>query len=447
MNHIVRFNEKSGQTGFSLIELTVSLVVIGIISVLLIRWISNTHDQTKDQVQRSLLQRADDAILAFSVAHHRLPCPAPTSNGIGDCSAEDGFLPYRDIGLPDARSATIRYGVYRNTSIEGVDPDILSVNADLATAADRAPTLRLINSATSESIAGAVSLPRTCAAYPSLDCASTPDLAINGLDFCFSLRTAMNAGTRTDLLRTMSSVGASSPLLPRNVAYALATPTSDGSYAAGSKTFHSPRTAGSIQVEEKTRAVGFEQLWTRLRCGEAVGAALHSHANAALAAGMNVPAMVDYAEQSSIMVDLARASSLSGDADIVLAVGQITSAVTGIGDAVSEATATLGVWTWRTNLSYGTLGSAVGGTVGAAVMKSFAVKNVNMAEAAEKSFHDGSPEGSDSDKSVYPLATMAPQLAKSIELESRRADLLGLAPGPEQRRAAASLGMPATGTP
>lgn len=413
--------------GFSLIEMTVVLVVLGIAGVLLVRWLSYAQAEQKEVQQRSLLQRADDALLAYVSARHHLPCPAAGIDGIANCKLSDGFLPHAELGLPEPRAGRIRYAVYRNTAITGIDPDIASVPADLAVPADRAPTLQMLSNATSGSISAHVALPTTCATHPGVDCTAVPALKSNGLDFCYALRTAMNTPAQASYAHTTS--GTSGIV---NVAYAMAlTDPATTSAADINKglAFASPRHEGSADYQDKVRAVGLDQLWSRLRCGESLGSALHAHANAAAAASLNVPAMEDYHEQIEIMVDLAHAGDLGADAAIVLSVAQIFSATAGIFDTIGETANTVGGWSWRVPLSAVGLGSALGATAASAAFKAKSVENVNKTKALRDAFNTGD----DPDGSTYQLQARASALYQAITLQAQRADMLGITPGPAER--------------
>jgi hypothetical protein len=139
------------------------------------------------------------------------------------------------------------------------------------------------------------------------------------------------------------------------------------------------------------------------------------------------------------MTELAEAGNKSADADIVLATGQIASAVAGMFDTASEVSQTKFVWTWRTGFAAAGLGSAIGGVVAAAAMKGIAVSNVNIARTTQSAFGTGQPTGSDADQTVYALDQKAPVIARRVDLEARRADLLGLSPGKAQHDAADAL--------
>lgn len=423
--------------GFSLIEMSVVLIVLGIAGVLLVRWLADAHAEQKQVQQRSLLQRADDALLAYISASHHLPCPAKGINGIADCTLDSGFLPHAELGLPEPRAGSIRYSVYRNPAISGVDPDIASIQADLAIAVDRAPTLQMLSNATSGSISAHVALPGSCAAHPDVDCATVPTLKSNGLDFCYVLRTAMNAPAQASHTHTLGGAAGIT-----NVAYALALTDPATSAPADinkAVTFASPRHETGADYQDKVRAVGMEQLWSRLRCGESLGSALHAHANAAAAASLNVPAMEDYHEQIEIMMDLALAGDLGADAAIVLSVAQIFSATAGIFDTIGETANTIGGWSWRVPLSAVGLGSALGATAASAAFKAKSRENVNKTKDLRTAFQNGTPSSDDPSGDIYQLQTRAAALYQAITIQAQRADMLGISPGPAERAEADKL--------
>lgn len=424
-----RLRQRMG--GFSLVELSVVLVVLGIAGILLVRWLASAQVEQKQVQQRSLLQRADDALLAYVSANHHLPCPAGGIDGIADCTLRSGFVPHAELGLPEPRAGTIRYAVYRNPAISGIDPDIASVAGDLAVAVDRAPVLQMLSNATSGSISAHVALPVGCTTLPGVDCTAVPALKINGLDFCYALRTAMNAPALASQAHT---IGGTAQIT--NVAYALAlTDPATSAPADINQTvaFASPRREIGTDYQDKVRAVGMEQLWSRLRCGESLGSALHAHANTAVAASLNVPAMEDYQEQIEIMVDLAHASDLGADAAIVLSVAQIFSATAGIFDSIGETANSVGGWSWRVPLSAVGLGSALGATAASAAFKAKSVENVNKTGELRKAFINGTPAGDDPDGGTYQLQTQATALYQSVYRQAQRADMLGITPGPAER--------------
>ena len=94
--------------GFTLVELAISMVILGLVLTGFALALSQQVQQRQLTDTRTALQQANDAIVAFVVANARLPCPAVAgSNGqesmaaIGQCTAAAGFLPAVSLGLPN----------------------------------------------------------------------------------------------------------------------------------------------------------------------------------------------------------------------------------------------------------------------------------------------------------------------------------------------------------
>lgn len=92
--------------GFSLIEIAIGLVIIGIILSSLVTPVSTLRETAKQKETAQTLLDVHDAILGFAINNSgRLPCPASTSsNGLelytgAVCSNEHGFLPVASLGL------------------------------------------------------------------------------------------------------------------------------------------------------------------------------------------------------------------------------------------------------------------------------------------------------------------------------------------------------------
>lgn len=110
---------------FTLIELAVVFVVLGLIAVLIMKLLPALTDRMRlDETESELQQQVDEAVVGFALANNRLPCPDTSKDGFeggsGGCEPSDevGRLPFRDMGLPepalDEARRPIRYGVYRN---------------------------------------------------------------------------------------------------------------------------------------------------------------------------------------------------------------------------------------------------------------------------------------------------------------------------------------------
>lgn len=109
--------------GFTLIELAISLVVLGLIALLIMQLLPALTDRTRLDHTGAELEAVSEAVAGFALANNRLPCPDTNGDGFegsGGCGAADevGLLPFRAMGLPgpavDEARRPLRYGVYRN---------------------------------------------------------------------------------------------------------------------------------------------------------------------------------------------------------------------------------------------------------------------------------------------------------------------------------------------
>lgn len=105
----------SRQHGFSLVELTVVLVIVALLSSGLLIGLGAQRDVAANQDAQRQLDAAREALLGFAMANGRLPCPADPSlasgaanagledrpNAISACNHSHGVLPWATLALPE----------------------------------------------------------------------------------------------------------------------------------------------------------------------------------------------------------------------------------------------------------------------------------------------------------------------------------------------------------
>lgn len=115
------------ESGFSLLELAIVLLIVGLLLGGLIMPLSARMDQQKVDTTRQQLEQIRQALIGHALARDALPCPAtPSSNGLASttatgCTRQHGFVPAVTLGLPgaqnedklllDAWGSPIRYSV------------------------------------------------------------------------------------------------------------------------------------------------------------------------------------------------------------------------------------------------------------------------------------------------------------------------------------------------
>lgn len=108
--------------GFSLVEMAVVLVILGLVMVAFISPLSMQHEIRNIEGTRASLHQINEAIHGFVILNGRLPCPTTQPDpldatyGEEDCSFSgvEGFLPWKTLGV----NATDEWGTPRRTATE-----------------------------------------------------------------------------------------------------------------------------------------------------------------------------------------------------------------------------------------------------------------------------------------------------------------------------------------
>jgi prepilin-type N-terminal cleavage/methylation domain-containing protein len=123
----------SKQSGFSLIEMAIVLVILGFILGGVVGGLSAQRDVQRSNDTKKQLDEIRNALIGFVQINNRLPCPASlTSQGraavgpAGICTAptNNSYVPYADLGI---RGATIN-GVLNDVWLQPVRYRVTSVS-------------------------------------------------------------------------------------------------------------------------------------------------------------------------------------------------------------------------------------------------------------------------------------------------------------------------------
>lgn len=120
------------QSGFSLIELAIVLVIVGLLIGGGIAALTATTEQTRRSEARRQLDHVREALYGFAMSNGRLPCPDTDDPPDGEedasasCDDNGGALPWVDLGL--GRRDPWGYPLYYR--VDDASPDFADPSAD-----------------------------------------------------------------------------------------------------------------------------------------------------------------------------------------------------------------------------------------------------------------------------------------------------------------------------
>ncbi|HQR50357.1 MAG TPA: prepilin-type N-terminal cleavage/methylation domain-containing protein [Methylophilaceae bacterium] len=187
--------------GFSLVELAVVLVIVGLLLGGLLMPLSAQMDVRGYQDTSKRLEEAKEAIIGFAMANGRLPCPASsTSLGIedpgggGDCNHDyDGFLPAATLGLSNVDGGGYAMDGWSGNSVNRIRYAVTTANASAFTTPGG---MRGIGMAT---LAPALRVCTSGSGVTATTCGTATSLTTTAVAVIFSAgKNASTGGTGTD---------------------------------------------------------------------------------------------------------------------------------------------------------------------------------------------------------------------------------------------------------
>lgn len=321
------------QTGFSLVELSVSLVVVGIIGLLLWRWIAATQEPATLQAIQSELAEGQAAVEGFVLTRHRLPCPAADTAGNEACGSSTAvLLPWRTLGLSSDKG-TLHYGVNRGGTVDLAAAPAATIGPDLNLDFTGVPILAV--SAADAPVAKTASDKVTAL----IATAAARRTTVNGLDWCRVVRTFARTTAAPGVLRA-GNIGVSMP-----VAYILVHPGRNGQFegnnvvpAAGSFRYDLPGRAQDALYDDISMAIGPSDLAARTGCVARLSGA-QSAAQEAFAQYDTARLMQEYWSLRATDITTSEDAVSSAKTAIALAAGglalAVASAAVGLASAVN----------------------------------------------------------------------------------------------------------------
>ena len=338
----IRLPQQKHQSGFSLVELGVVMVIVGVLGIIAWRWVASTREPMQRPAIVSQLTEAQVALEGFVLAQSRLPCAASNINGSEDCaSATALFLPWRTLGL-SSQFGQLHYGVNRGgtglnlapapgaleslvspdlnltySGIPSADPDLPS-DADVTTALDKVTSA--MAAATAQQAAD-----------------------VNGLDWCRMLRRFAADPSVAGVLQAGNAT-ASMP-----VAFVIAHPGPNQIFegsnvigGVGGRQFDFPGRRQTSDFDDISIAVGPADLSGRIGCATRLSA-MQAAGQAAYAAYDNALLVQEYWSLRVFDIEQAKSALAGAESGVTLAAVNLALAAGSAALAVASASNTEGI--------------------------------------------------------------------------------------------------------
>lgn len=289
------------EDGFSLVELAVAMVIMGVLGIFVWRWVVSTREPMQRPAMVRQLSEAQAAVEGFVLANHRLPCAAAGTNGNESCGDATAVrLPWRLLGL-GSEFGRLHYGVNRGAGwdlaavpnlvarpADAVSPDLNIDFTGMPQLPTYPPTLEVAVSASAAVSAARV---RVNAAKVA---ASERRPVVNGLDWCRVLRRFAANPAAAGVLAA-GNVASSVP-----VAFIVVHPGENAAFdgnnavgAGGTWQFDLPGRPQDNNFDDLALAVGPGDLAARMGCAARLGE-MQATAQGAYAAYDNARVMQEY---------------------------------------------------------------------------------------------------------------------------------------------------------
>lgn len=216
---------RAAQGGFSFVEVSVALVVAGLMSWAAFSGYETVSAQQEIERGRAEAQQLQSLVRSFALRHGRLPCPGAAADGYesltaGVCTTGNqlGWFPYVSVGLElPAQGRRARYSVLRDAAA-GADLAVASERtgdaAGDATYLDATDLIVGLNNAALLPLASSRTyLTGDAGAAGAIDCAANPVTAA-AYWVVVPLQDRDGDGDQLDAPHGMNSLCAASPFAP-----------------------------------------------------------------------------------------------------------------------------------------------------------------------------------------------------------------------------------------